>query len=604
MNTVLQGARLKFEAYTTGVYVESPPSEDLPIFFDRTFIPSTDTTTSPEIITLRARDTIVFEDDSCAIRIAGALRDPSATTSATDIQVKSSAHQPIAVGPGAAPDNALADADTEDEDDDLDATVNTPRGNADTTPATSRPTDSLAVKDTPSRPFSRESNHIFSTAPDKIPPPNLTGAINAADYGTPVTRAGATGTKRSEEIDSQFVFPTTKAQTTYGGTPAQKRSARKEIMESPSKSDGSSEALGKPDSERATMSSPNRKRSLADEDQGDDDDDLRPASTAPSTKRRRGRPAKEAKQPTASKLRATKKTKGPGQPEKDQEAEGDQDEAIEPPSSTGKLKRPSRRSAATAKLEEKDNVEGAATIVSRRKPNSSPDLDPRASSTPQSSGAPMTGKAPSKVLLSKSKFAEDSKAKHWLKKHGAPVDESIPSKRSNFVCVVGTGELATTAKMVLSLALGKRVVTDQWLKDSMQQDQLLELDDYVHDDLADTMHINRSKLLSGKALFVTPALAKAYGSGFAHIKELAAAVGAHRVESGPAHKATLLSHSATIFLGLDGDDPDAQRLKEEDGRTVYQKDLLTQSIIRGELLTDGDEFMWKATPAKGKKGKK
>ena len=65
-----------------------------------------------------------------------------------------------------------------------------------------------------------------------------------------------------------------------------------------------------------------------------------------------------------------------------------------------------------------------------------------------------------------------------------------------------------------------------------------------------------------------------------------------------------MSDAATIFLGLDSDDPDAQTLTQKDGRAVYQKNLLTQSVLRGELLLDNDEFKWNSKPDKGKKGKK
>jgi hypothetical protein len=37
---------------------------------------------------------------------------------------------------------------------------------------------------------------------------------------------------------------------------------------------------------------------------------------------------------------------------------------------------------------------------------------------------------------------------------------------------------------------------------------------------------------------------------------------------------------------------------------VYQKALLTQSVIKGQLLVDDEELVWKFTPEKGKKGKK
>jgi len=81
-------------------------------------------------------------------------------------------------------------------------------------------------------------------------------------------------------------------------------------------------------------------------------------------------------------------------------------------------------------------------------------------------------------------------------------------------------------------------------------------------------------------------------------------MGAHHVEVGAAKKTHGMSDATTIFLGLDSDDPDARKLAHEDGRSVYQKNLLTQSILRGELLLDHDEFRWSSLPNKGKKGQK
>ena len=614
-SAVAHGSTLMIET-NARVCVESPPSDDLPSGFDRAYLPSS--STKPKMkrnIYLRHGDTVVFEEYSCAIHVSVARVSYSVNTSfaegekpsaSTEIQVKSSAHAPII----SAHSPAGPDDETEDEDD-LDGPIHTPLGAEDSTPATSRPTDNLAVKDTPSRPFSRESNHIYSTAREN-------GLHNdGADGSTPAARAGASRGKKakanpSEDAESQFVFDNSKRQTKYGGTPKPKRQAKNETLESPSKSDLPSEpneAIVAPRPRRSSvnvdentaisMSSPNRKRSFPDSDE--EEDMAPPASTAPLPKKARGR-GRPAKEPEAIKPIPTKSGKKRGRPSKGSRLENDQNEAVDPPSSAGKLKRPSRKSEADEPAVEDDDDEVVGT---RRRTNASPDLDPRASSTPQSSTPHGSGKAaPTKVLLSNSKYGDDSKAKNWLKKHGASVDEKVPGKRSNFVCVVAVGELLATPKVLRSVALGKRVVTDQWIKLSMEQNQLLDLDDYVHDDLAPTMSVDRSKLLQGKALFITSALEKVYGDSFAHLKELAATVGAHRVEVGTAKKASGLSDAATIFLGRDGDDPDAQQLAEVDVRAVYQKNLLTQSILRGELLLEHDEFRWSSKPGKGKKGKK
>lgn len=618
--TVAQGSQLMLEPYVKA-YVEAPPSNDLPSGFDITAVPSRNT--RPAIkrhIYLRHGDIVHFEDHACAIHISVARVSHSANTSfadgdkvaaATEIQVKSSAHQPATTGRGAAHPE---DDETEDEDD-LDGPINTPLGAADSTPATSRPTDNLAVKDTPSRPFSHESNHIYSTARDNLHPEHNDGA----DDSTPAARAGAARGKKAkvnsyEDAESQFVFPKEKGQTKYGGTPKMKRQAKNETLESPSKSDLPSEpdeAIIAPRPRRQSnhakldentaisKSSPHRKRSFSAHEEEDDIATI--ASTAPPTKKARGR-GRPPKEPEVLKPVPTTSGKKRGRPSKGTTAEDDQDEAAEPPSSTGKLKRPSRKSEAKVVSEVEDDKDKMAGT--RRRKNTSPDLDPRASATPQSSTPHSSGNAPTKILLSKSDYAEDKKAKNWLKKHGASVDEKIPGKRTNFVCVVPVGELVATPKVLRSVALGKRVVTDQWVKLSIEQGQLLDLDEYVHDDLAPSMDVDRSNLLDGKALFITSALEKRYGDDFTHIKELATALGAHRVEVGAAKKTNGMSDHATIFLGLDHDDPDAKKLVEEDGRAVYQKNLLAQSILQGELLLDHDEFKWKPKPVKGKKGKK
>lgn len=637
------------EPYANKVSIESPPSPHVPEgVFSRTAIPSclADPPMQRQIF-LRPEDTVIFEDEQCFIKVSVVKSEPTSATgmsqgnrsaAATDIQVKSSAQQSLTIRDGAEPEPLGDDEDTEDEYD-LDQRAITPDPNRDATPATSRPTDNLAVKDTPSRPASRNSGLMYSTAPNNLlsEGPNIQNS-NGVDASTPSARAGAEKAKRaqvkiSDDGDSQFVFPNAKGQTTYGGTPRQKRvGSKRGILECPTKGDGSSEEvndhsvvdgaaslLPRPATvHRAgeSQSSPNRKRSI---DESVEDAENIP-STAPPTKRKRGRPANASKKlEAAEKKNQLASTQSPtliksgkqrGRPTKTS-TDGDTVALAEPPSSSGKLRMPhgKKSSRAEKRLEaddDDDEEEGdTGIVVLSRTGNVSPDLDPRPNSTPQSSGAPPGGNTPGKVLLSGLKPLEVNKATKWLKKQRISVEDVVPGKRSNFVCVVNSGELPTTVKVVRSLARGKKVVTDQWIKESMSQGELVDLDPYVHDDLADTVDVNRSKLFEGKSLFITHALMVKYGDGFADIKELATDVGALRVETGATKKATSMSASSTIILGADGDDPGALKLTQEDGRIVYQKDLLTQSIIRGALLCDDDEFHWKpSTTGTGKKGKK
>jgi hypothetical protein len=574
------------EPYTAQVYVESPPSNDLPRQFDNRIAIEMSDSHKQRVIYLRPGDTVCFEAEYHNIKILamptspeGAISPPEGDQSAAanEIQVKSSLPQPTAdAGTSSGAPGAEDDDDT-DDDDDLDAT---PPGDDDV------PT--VAVTETPSGP-SRGRKHVLSSTPAANHAQYAIESMNGRDASTPTARAGTQKIEREsmqpeDDTESQIVLPRKgqKPLKKYGGTPKRKR-------EIPESSDQREMSPRSADDDHAAIehrrggtqsSPPKRKHSMSMSDE-DEDDGAIPASTAPPLKRPRGRPSnasKAAKAPTKT-LASVKTGKPRGRPSNASKAQQAEDAAEHLPS-PGKL----------------------AAAKPRRKVES-PDLNPRSSGTPQP-GTPMTGNAPKKILLSNSKFADGKVAKAFLKQHGAEIVEgTIPNKRTNFICVVGNGDLATTAKVLRSLALGKKVVTDEWIEESMKEGVLLELDGYIHEDLGEIADLDRGKLFKGKTLFITNAQTKGYGGGFDSIKELATAVGAQKVESGSAKKGSGTPAASTIILGGDGDDPDAKILHQE-GRAVYQKALLTQSVIKGELLVDDEELMWKPAPEKGKKGKK
>lgn len=462
------GNQLMLEPHTPRVYVESPPTNDLPRQLDnRIAIEMSD---QQRVIYLRPGDTICLEAEYHDIKILA--------VKSNEIQVKSSIQQPAThagTTPGAPEDND-DDEDPEGDDDDLDLNI-THSGDED---ATSDTMGGPAIRETPSKP-SRGDDKVLPTA---------TGA-NITQHATE-SATDKRGSMQPQDDAESNIFQLLKGErppTKYCRTPKQKRQIAMDgdgkIMESSDTRGMSSEPTGEDGAAieahrgETRSSPPKRKHSMTDDDE---DDGEIPASTAPPLKRSRGRPTKASK--------AT--------------------------------------NAATNKV---------TTTKARRKHGLSPDLDPRSSAAPQSPGTPI-GKAPNKILLSNSKFAKDTKAKSWLTKHGATISDDIPGKRANFVCVVGTGGLATTAKVLCSLALGKRVVTDQWIEDSIKADTLLDLEEYTHEDLGETAHINRGELLKGKTLFITDAQMKAYGGGVDNIKLLASAVGAWKVESGSVRKET------------------------------------------------------------------
>ncbi|KAI7283395.1 hypothetical protein KC345_g2994 [Hortaea werneckii] len=216
-----------------------------------------------------------------------------------------------------------------------------------------------------------------------------------------------------------------------------------------------------------------------------------------------------------------------------------------------------------------------------------------ASGSPDSSSTAMSGRPP-KVLFSHSDINKDKALVSWLKKQGALEIDEVPSKRANFICVVPSGHLATTAKVLRTLALGKLVVTDDWVTDSKEEGQLLEPDDYVHEALQDTIKTERSTLFKGCRLYFTKQLAASYGSGWQSIQTLCIEAGADAVESGNAASGnSWAALGKTLFFGATLDDLDLKILSQEKGHVVYNRNMVTQSVMDGELKLENDDFIIK-----------
>ncbi|KAK3114476.1 hypothetical protein LTR53_007163 [Teratosphaeriaceae sp. CCFEE 6253] len=242
-----------------------------------------------------------------------------------------------------------------------------------------------------------------------------------------------------------------------------------------------------------------------------------------------------------------------------------------------------------------------------RTKKSTPGSKHDAKATPASvstAGSAMEGKV-TKVLLSRTSLQDTSPAMKWLKMQGiSVVDGELPTKRSNFLCVVPDGKLLLTAKVLRSLAMGKMVVTEDWISDSKEQGQLLDPPDYVHDDI--DMSLDRSKLFAGMSVYFTRQLVADYGKeGWENVKQLVKEAGASSVDKGSAFNGENVAKGGqTVFVGSADGDADVAELRDEHGFTVYGKEMLTRSILHGELDLESGEFVLKAKTVQGKgKGK-
>ncbi|KAK3072882.1 hypothetical protein LTR53_006022 [Teratosphaeriaceae sp. CCFEE 6253] len=242
-----------------------------------------------------------------------------------------------------------------------------------------------------------------------------------------------------------------------------------------------------------------------------------------------------------------------------------------------------------------------------RTKRSTPGSKHDAKATPASvstAGSAMEGKV-TKVLLSRTSLQDTSPAMKWLKTQGiSVVDGELPTKRSNFLCVVPDGKLLLTAKVLRSLAMGKMVVTEDWISDSKEQGQLLDPPDYVHDDI--DMSLDRSKLFAGMSVYFTRQLVADYGKkGWENVRQLVKEAGASSVDKGSAFNGEKVAKGGqTVFLGSADGDADVAELRDEHGFTVYGKEMLTHGILHGVRDLESGEFVLKAKAVQGKgKGK-
>lgn len=186
---------------------------------------------------------------------------------------------------------------------------------------------------------------------------------------------------------------------------------------------------------------------------------------------------------------------------------------------------------------------------------------------------------------------------------GARKAEKVTSKSD--VLVVGNGSIMKTPKLLLAVALGKPVVRDEWVTECAKAGKLVDMDDYMPKDTTDIEwkvdNQGRQDLFKGKHLLVTPALKKFYGlKMWEEIQLLADAVGFVSITSTSARNAKLSRE--TIIVGKETEDLDLISLIEDEN-ICYSKDLLSSSILRGNL--DGiEEFVIKVKPQPGKQAAK
>lgn len=225
---------------------------------------------------------------------------------------------------------------------------------------------------------------------------------------------------------------------------------------------------------------------------------------------------------------------------------------------------------------------------------------------------------PPKVAFSNSAIPSMVMMMKFLRQHGGSAVDTVQKGKCDllwYVCnstlvefnnltlfSVREGPLRKSMKLLSSFALGIPIVTDKWLIDSARKKQFLKPDAYVPKapnqerewgfSLGEIWGKPQSEIFHGKTVNFTPSLRRSYDD-FKEVEALCRLLGARKVDTRAASKSK--KQDDVVFLALEpsrGKDPDRTELLKQ-GCTVYSRDLLTSSILRGKLELDIDEFRLK-----------
>ncbi|THW52279.1 hypothetical protein D6D21_00987 [Aureobasidium pullulans] len=220
--------------------------------------------------------------------------------------------------------------------------------------------------------------------------------------------------------------------------------------------------------------------------------------------------------------------------------------------------------------------------ISRRVSNRhrSVESESATSGSPALTGREYTGPSPV-IIYSNTKVYERAMLMKFMKSHGATRTEDI--KSANFLCV-GGGELLKTPKLLHSLTLGKTIVTDDWVSQSVTAGRLLDTVEFLPEELKATNHLDRTGIFTDQVIYVSPTQRIAYKKGWDDVMAIVRQAGGTDPQTGPLAKLDNMD-MITLYIGADKDDDIVAELQEM-GETVYKKDILGASIVAGELQLD------------------
>ena len=202
-----------------------------------------------------------------------------------------------------------------------------------------------------------------------------------------------------------------------------------------------------------------------------------------------------------------------------------------------------------------------------------------------------------RIVFASSSTAGDSKSfTKFLSSKGV---QRVKSVHDCTVLCVGK-ELKKTSKVILAVLLGKDIVTDSWVTDSVKGDDLLSIVPYLAREpkteadwgisLEQAIYRGKKglKVLQDYTIHFTPSAKKELGkNGFDEIKEIVKCAGAKTVSSTLPKKSPEEAPSTIVVATPDGKEVAGLHKL---GWRVYVKDIISLSVLRGKLDLESDEF--------------
>lgn len=239
-----------------------------------------------------------------------------------------------------------------------------------------------------------------------------------------------------------------------------------------------------------------------------------------------------------------------------------------------------------------------STPRNQRKPTEPPSSNMSSRSTTRQRGQGSSQDQVTKVVYASSTSVGESTAyTKFLRQHNVKQVKNV--KDCDVLCT-GKGELKRTSKLLLAVLTGKEVVTDQWIIQSAEQNQLLDTAEFVPEDqkreqewgtsIADAIERGRQGLkpFEGWTINFTPSAKKELGSSWSELKEICLVAGVTAVQAMIPRKSPEEMDPTIVIAASNEAD---QATLEERGWRSFTKDIITFSALRGGIDADSNEFL-------------